>query len=184
MEFIVKAASGFMNLFTLGGQQFMDWVTGIVPTITVLLILMNAIIALAGQKRVDALARVCTSNPVLRYAVLPWVSAFMLGNPMALSMGKFMPEFYKPCYYASVTYHCHTNSGIFPHINASEIFIYLGIANGITQLGFDTTPLAIRYLLVGFVCNFISGWATEFTTKLVEKQQGVKLSRELQPTNC
>ena len=101
MEFIVKTASGFMNLFTLGGQQFMDWVTGIVPTITVLLILMNAIIALAGQKRVDALARVCISNPVLRYAVLPWVSAFMLGNPMALSMGKFMPEFYKPCYYAS-----------------------------------------------------------------------------------
>ena len=181
MEFIVKAASGFMNLFTLGGQQFMDWVTGIVPTITVLLILMNAIIALAGQKRVDALARVCTSNPVLRYAVLPWVSAFMLGNPMALSMGKFMPEFYKPCYYASATYHCHTNSGIFPHINASEIFIYLGIANGITQLGLDTTPLAIRYLLVGLVCNFISGWSTELTTKFVEKQQGVKLSRELQP---
>ncbi|MDO4473953.1 MAG: PTS glucitol/sorbitol transporter subunit IIC [Eubacteriales bacterium] len=179
MEFIVKAASGFMNLFTLGGQQFMDWVVGIVPTIVVLLILMNAIIALAGQKRVDALARVCTSNPVLRYAVLPWVSAFMLGNPMALSMGKFMPEFYKPCYYASATYHCHTNSGIFPHINASEIFIYLGIANGITQLGLDTTPLAIRYLLVGIVCNFISGWATEFTTKFVEKQQGVKLSREL-----
>ena len=181
MEFIVKAASGFMNLFTLGGQQFMDWVTGIVPTITVLLILMNAIIALAGQKRVDTLARVCTSNPVLRYAVLPWVSAFMLGNPMALSMGKFMPEFYKPCYYASATYHCHTNSGIFPHINASEIFIYLGIANGITQLGLDTTPLAIRYLLVGLVCNIISGWSTELTTKFVEKQQGVKLSRELQP---
>lgn len=179
MEFIVKAASGFMNLFTLGGQQFMDWVVGIVPTIVVLLILMNAIIALAGQKRVDALARVCTSNPVLRYAVLPWVSAFMLGNPMALSMGKFMPEFYKPCYYASATYHCHTNSGIFPHINASEIFIYLGIANGITQLGLDTTPLAIRYLLVGIVCNFISGWATEFTTKFVEKQQGVQLSRKL-----
>lgn len=179
MEFIVKVASGFMNLFTLGGQQFMDWVVGIVPTIVVLLILMNAIIALAGQKRVDALARVCTSNPVLRYAVLPWVSAFMLGNPMALSMGKFMPEFYKPCYYASATYHCHTNSGIFPHINASEIFIYLGIANGITQLGLDTTPLAIRYLLVGIVCNFISGWATEFTTKFVEKQQGVQLSRKL-----
>lgn len=179
MNTIVNLASGFMNLFTLGGEQFMSWVVGIVPTITVLLVLMNAIIALAGQDRINTLARVCTSNPILRYAVLPWASAFMLGNPMALSMGKFMPEFYKPCYYASATYHCHTNSGIFPHINASEIFIYLGIANGITALGLDTTPLAIRYLLVGIVCNFISGWATEFTTKMVEKQQGVKLSREL-----
>lgn len=179
MESIVNIASGFMNLFTLGGEQFKNWVVGIVPTITVLLVLMNAIIALAGQDRVDKLARVCTSNPLLRYAVLPWVSAFMLGNPMALSMGKFMPEYYKPSYYASATYHCHTNSGIFPHINASEIFIYLGIANGLTTLGLDTTPLAIRYLLVGLVCNFISGWATDFTTKIVEKQQGVKLNRKL-----
>ena len=179
MESIVNIASGFMNLFTLGGEQFKSWVVGIVPTVTVLLVLMNAIIALAGQDRVDKLARVCTSNPLLRYAVLPWVSAFMLGNPMALSMGKFMPEYYKPSYYASATYHCHTNSGIFPHINASEIFIYLGIANGLTTLGLDTTPLALRYLLVGIVCNFISGWSTDFTTKIVEKQQGVKLSRKL-----
>ena len=179
MDFIVNLASGFMGLFTLGGEQFMSWVTGIIPTILMLLVLMNAIIALAGQERVNTLATICTGNPILRYAVLPFVSAFMLGNPMALSMGKFMPEFYKPCYYASATYHCHTNSGIFPHINASEIFIYLGIANGITQLGLSATPLAVRYLLVGLVCNFISGWSTEFTTKLVEKQQGVRLSREL-----
>ena len=179
MDTIVNIASGFMNLFTLGGEQFTSWVVGIVPTITVLLVLMNAIIALAGQERVDKLARVCTSNPLLRYAVLPWVSAFMLGNPMALSMGKFMPEYYKPSYYAAATYHCHTNSGIFPHINASEIFIYLGIANGLTTLGLDTTPLALRYLLVGLVCNFISGWATDFTTKIVEKQQGVTLNRKM-----
>ena len=179
MDFIVKLAAGFMNLFTLGGQQFMSWVTGIIPTILMLLVLMNAIIALVGDKRIEKIAQVCTGNPLLRYAALPWVSAFILGNPMALSMGKFMPEFYKPSFYAAVTYHCHTNSGIFPHINASEIFIYLGIANGITTLGLDTTPLAIRYLLVGLVCNFISGWATEFTTMFVEKQQGVHLSREL-----
>ena len=49
----------------------------------------------------------------------------------------------------------------------------------LTTLGLDTTPLALRYLLVGIVCNFISGWATDFTTKIVEKQQGVKLSRKL-----
>lgn len=179
MDFIVNLASKFMNLFTLGGEQFISWVTGIIPTILMLLVCMNAIIALAGDDKVEKLARICTGNPVLRYMVLPFISAFMLGNPMALSIGKFMPEFYKPCYYASATYHCHTNNGIFPHINASELFIWLGIANGVSMLGLDTTPLAVRYLLVGLVANFISGWATEWTTKWVEKQQGVHLSREI-----
>jgi PTS system glucitol/sorbitol-specific IIC component len=178
MDFIVNLASGFMNLFNLGGQQFMSWVTGIIPTIVMLLVLMNAIMAIAGEATVARVAKVCTGNPILRYAVLPFVSAFMLGNPMALSIGKFMPEFYKPAYYASATYHCHTNNGLFPHINASELFIWLGIANGITQLGLDTAPLAVRYLLVGLAANFISGWSTEFTTRFVEKQQGVTLSRE------
>ena len=180
MNFIVNLASNFMNLFTLGGEQFLSWVSGIIPTILMLLVLMNAIIALAGEEAVAKLAHVCTGNPVLRYMILPFVSAFMLGNPMALSIGKFMPEFYKPSFYASVTYHCHTNNGIFPHINASELFIWLGIANGITALGLDTTPLAVRYLLVGLIANFISGWATDFTTKMVEKQQGVTLKREYQ----
>ena len=155
-----------MNLFNLGGAQFVSWVTGIIPTIVMLLTLMNAIIALVGDEKIEKVAQVCTGNPILRYMVLPFVSAFML-------------EFYKPCYYASATYHCHTNNGLFPHINASELFIWLGIANGITALGLSTAPLAVRYLLVGLIANFISGWATEFTTKLVEKQQGVKLSREL-----
>ncbi len=157
MDFLVKFASAFMSVFQAGGANFVSWVTGIIPTILMLLVMMNAIIALIG----------------------PWVSAFMLGNPMALSMGKFMPEFYKPSYYASASYHCHTNSGIFPHINPSEIMIYLGIAQGLTALGLDSTPLALRYMLVGFIANFISGWATDFTTAFVQKQQGIQLSKEL-----
>lgn len=179
MDAVIDVANGFMNLFKLGGEQFVSWVSGIIPTILMLLVLMNTIIMLVGEAKIETVAKFCSRNAILRYLVLPFVSAFMLGNPMALSMGKFMPEFYKPCYYASATYHCHTNSGIFPHINASEIFIYLGIAKGIEQLGLNVMPLALAYLAVGLVANFISGWATEFTTKIVEKQQGVKLSREI-----
>ena len=179
MDFLVKFASAFMGVFQLGGEQFMGWVTGTIPTILMLLVMMNAVIALIGDERIEVIAKVCTSNPLLRYAVLPWLSAFMLGNPMALSMGKFMPEYYKPSYYAAASYHCHTNSGIFPHINPSEILIYLGIAQGVTSLGLDATPLALRYMLVGFIANFISGWATDFTTAFVQKQQGIQLSKEL-----
>ena len=167
-----------MGLFDAGALTFVNWVSTIVPKVLLLLVFMNALIALIGQERINKFAKICSGNVIMAYGVLPFLSAFMLGNPMALSIGKFMPEFYKPCYYASATYHCHTNNGLFPHINASELFFWLGIANGITALGLDTTPLAVRYLLVGLVANFISGWATEFTTRLVEKQQGVTWSRE------
>ena len=40
-------------------------------------------------------------------------------------------------------------------------------------------PLAIRYLLVGLVMNFVGGWSTDFITRWVERQQGVRLGREL-----
>ena len=161
MNIIIKGASGFMGLFDTGAETFVSWVSGIVPKVLLLLILMNTIIALIGQERVNKFAKLCS------------------GNPMALSMGKFLPERMKPSYYASASYHCHTNSGIFSHINPGEIFIYLGIAQGVQKAGFDMTELGLRYMLVGLVMNFFSGWVTDFTTKMVMKQQGIELSNEL-----
>ncbi len=183
MEIISSAASAFMNLFQQGGIQFVAWVSSIIPLIVMLLVFMNSLVAFIGQERVNRFAAHAAGNPVLRYFVLPFLSALMLGNPMALSMGKFLPEFYKPAYYASASYHCHTNSGIFAHINPGEIFIYMGIASGITTLGLDVSQLAVRYMLVGFVANLISGWSTEFTTKLVERQMHVRLARTLDEDN-
>lgn len=179
MDIIVSIAEGFMGLFDSGAETFVSWVTGIVPKVLLLLVFMNSLIALIGQEKINKFAKVCSKNIILAYGVLPFLSAFMLGNPMALSMGKFLPERMKPSYYASATYHCHTNSGMFPHINVGEIFIYLGIADGITTLGLSTTPLAIRYLLVGLIMNFFAGWVTDFTTKMVMKQQKIELSNEL-----
>lgn len=179
MDIIVNLAEGFMGLFDAGAETFVGWVTSIVPRVLLLLIFMNALIALIGQERINKFAKVCSGNVILAYGILPFLSAFMLGNPMALSMGKFLPERMKQSYYASASYHCHTNSGLFPHINVGEIFIYLGIADGISTLGLSTTPLAVRYLLVGLVMNFIAGWATDFTTKLVMKQQKIELSNKL-----
>ena len=179
MDYIIKFAEGFRNLFDTGAETFISWMTGIVPVVLLLLVAMNTIIQLIGEDRINRLASASSKNPLLRYLVLPLLGTFMLGNPMGLSLGRFLPEKYKPSYYASASYFCHTSNGLFPHINSGELFIFLGIAAGIEQLGFSTADLAVRYFLVGIVMNFFAGWITDFTTKMVEKQQGIKLSSEV-----
>ena len=180
MDFVVKLAEGFMNLFQSGAETFISWMTGIVPLVLMLMIAMNTIIAMMGQERVTALARVSSKNPVTRYMILPFVSAFMLGNPMSMTLGRFLPEYYKPSFIASQMQFCHTSNGIFPHINPGELFVWLGIAQGISTLGLNQTELAIRYLLVGLVMNFVGGWVTDYTTAFVSKQQGIELSRTIE----
>ncbi|PIA83598.1 PTS glucitol/sorbitol transporter subunit IIC [Streptococcus parauberis] len=180
MDYITKFAEGFMKLFQLGGETFVSWITGIVPVVLMLLVAMNALIGLLGEEKVNKLAEVSARNPISRYMILPFISAFMLGNPMAISMGRFMPEYYKPSYVASQMQFCHTSNGVFPHINPGELFVWMGIASGIKTLGLSQMELAIRYLLVGLIMNFVSGWVTDFTTAYVSKQQGVTLSKTIE----
>lgn len=73
-------------------------------------------------------------------------------------------------------------NGLFPHVDPAELFVFLGVANGISALGLPTVDLALRYFLIGIVINFLRGWITDFMTAYVQKQQGVKLSKELEPT--
>ena len=166
-----------MGLFQTGAQTFIRWMSGIVPVVLMLMVLMNTLIAFLGEERVVKVAKVSAKNPFTRYLLLPFISAFMLGNPMSFTMARFLPEYYKPSYYAAQAQFCHTSNGVFPHINPGELFVWLGIASGIEQLGLNTMELAIRYMLVGIVMNFIGGWVTDYTTAFVCKQQGITLSK-------
>ena len=172
------------NIISAGTQQLQTWVTDLLPQVFLFLILLNAVTRLIGRARVERLAARCGSNSLLRYLVLPFLSAVVLGNPMAISMGRYLPERCKPAYFASASYHCHTNSGIFQHINPAELFIWLGIANGILSLGLDPFPLALRYLCAGLAANFVSGYATELLTGWIAKKEGLHLSGHVHLTEA
>jgi len=171
MDFLAKLAEGFINLFNLGGKQFVGYVTGIIPTLVVLITFVNALISLIGQDRVNKFAKACSKFMLLRYTVLPILAMFILANPMAYTFGRFVEEKYKPAFYDAAVSFCHPITGLFPHANAGEYFVYGGIAAGITTLGYSLGPLAIRYFIVGIIVILIRGIVTERLTVLFMKRR-------------
>jgi PTS system glucitol/sorbitol-specific IIC component len=83
---------------------------------------------------------------------------------MAYTVGRFLPERFKPAFYDSAVSFVHPITGLFPHANSGELFVYLGVAAGVSKLGLPLGDLAVRYLLVGMVVIFIRGIVTEFIT--------------------
>ena len=171
MDVLVNAAEWFIGLFQAGGGVFVSLVGGIVPLLIVLMTFVNALVALIGPEKIDGLGEVAARDGIiyypLRYIILPFLSVFFLTNPMAYTMGRFLPEKYKPAFYDAAVSMVHPPLGIFPHVNPGELFVWAGIAVGIEQLGLGLGDLAVRYLLVGLVVIFIRGILTERITAVM-----------------
>lgn len=166
---IASGAEYFIGIFQEGGVVLFSLIGGILPTLIVLLTAVNALVRLIGPEKIEDLGRKAAQPGLIwypvRYMVLPVLAVFFLTNPMAYTIGRFLPEAYKPAFYDSAVSFVHPITGLFPHANPGELFVYLGIAAGITTLGFGLGDIAIRFLLVGLVVIFIRGVVTEFITK-------------------
>lgn len=177
MDVLIQLVLGFVKIFQVGGEWFWALVSGMLPYIIVLMTAVNAIIVWIGQERVEKFGEWAAKPGIaflpIRYVVLPFVAVFVFTNPMAYTMGRFLPEKLKPAFYDAAVSYVHPPLGIFPHINSGELFVWLGIAAGV-QKGYGDAAmanLAIRYLLLGLVVIFIRGIVTERITAMLWKKE-------------
>ena len=173
---LATAAEDFIKVFNKGGSVLLSLMGGILPTLVVLLTAVNALVRIIGPEKIENLGKAAARDGLVwypvRYIILPFVAVFVLTNPMAYTMGRFLPERFKPAFYDSAVSFVHPILGIFPHANPGELFVYVGIATGISQLGLGLGDLAVRYLLVGLVVIFIRGIVTErITARMMSRKE-------------
>ncbi|WP_428391635.1 PTS glucitol/sorbitol transporter subunit IIC [Lichenicoccus sp.] len=175
MLMLSHLATGFIGVFNEGGRTFVAFATGILPTLIVLLTAVYALIELIGEHRVHRLARFAGRYAITRYTLLPVLAMFFLTNPMAYTFGVFIEERHKPAFYDSAVSFCHPITGLFPHANSSELFVWLGVAHGLMRLHLPLGPLAVRYFIAGLVVILLRGIVTERITMFLARRQGAAL---------
>ena len=173
MNFLIKLAEGFTGMFQAGADQFISFVSGIVPLLICLILAVNAFIQLVGEERVFGFMQKNVKYAIFRYTLIPFLACFFLTNPMCYTFGKFVKEEHKAGFYDATVSMLHPIIGLFPHANSAELFVWLGIAVGYGQVG-NQSELALRFLLVGFVVTFIRGIVTEKISIHLAKKQAEK----------
>ncbi|MET2829857.1 PTS glucitol/sorbitol transporter subunit IIC [Mesorhizobium shangrilense] len=172
----------FIGVFQKGGEVFAGFVTGIIPTLVVLMTAFYAITELVGEERVHGLARGAGRIALTRYTVLPLLAVFFLTNPMAYTFGSFLEEKHKPAFYDAAVSYVHPPLGLFPHINPGEYFVWGGMLvalldlekRGVIAPGYHV-KVAIWYAIVGLVVILLKGMLTERITAIMARRQGVEL---------
>lgn len=182
LGWLAQAGVYFIGIFQKGGEVFTGFVTGIIPTLIVLMTAFYAVTALVGEERVHGLARGAGKIALTRYTLLPLLAVFFLTNPMAYTFGSFLEEKHKPAFYDAAVSYVHPPLGLFPHINPGEYFVWGGVLVALLELeqkgkvahGFHV-QVAIWYAIVGLVVILFKGIVTERITAILASRQGVEL---------
>ncbi len=182
LGWLTNIGKHFIGVFQQGGQVFASFVTGIIPTLIVLMTAFYAVTGLIGEERVHGLARAAGKIALTRYTVLPLLAVFFLTNPMAYTFGTFLEEKHKPAFYDSAVSFVHPILGLFPHANPGEYFVWGGVLvallelerTGVVPAGYHI-KVAIFYFLVGLVVILLKGIVTERITMIMARREGVEL---------
>ena len=182
LGWLADAGKYFIGIFQKGGEVFAGFVTGIIPTLVVLMTAFYALTELIGEERVHGIARGAGRIALTRYTVLPVISVFFLTNPMAYTFGSFLEEKHKPAFYDAAVSYVHPPLGLFPHINPGEYFVWGGVLvallelekKGVVASGYHIR-VAIWYAIVGLIVILLKGILTERITAFMARRQGVEL---------
>ena len=170
-ETLGQWAEDFIGVFQKGAETFVGLVTGIIPLLIILLTAVHALIKMIGPERIDHIGEMAGRPGLryypIRYLVLPVLAVFFLTNPMCYTMGRFLPERDKPAFYDAAVSFVHPPLGLFPHVNAGELFVWAGIAAGITQLKLPLGDLAVRDFYTGLIVIFMRGIVTETISRIM-----------------
>lgn len=174
MQALVWISTNFIGLFNASGQALVGLITGILPTVIVLLTLMFAITHWVGEKRMTRAIQWSARFAVTRYTLMPIIAVIMLTNPACYAFGVYLPERQKPAFYDSAVSFVHPVTAFFPHANAGEIFVWAGVAAGVLKKDPGSyAQLALLYFLVGIVVIFMRGMLTEWITRLMIRRGGL-----------
>jgi glucitol/sorbitol PTS system EIIC component len=182
LGWLTTIGTHFIGVFQKGGEVFASFVTGIIPTLVVLMTAFYAITEFVGEQRVHGVARAAGRIALTRYTVLPVLAVFFLTNPMAYTFGTFLEEKHKPAFYDSAVSFVHPVLGLFPHCNPGEYFVWGGVLVALLELekagkvppNYHVT-IAIYYFVVGLIVILLKGIVTEWVTKVMARRQGVQL---------
>lgn len=179
MDAFTDLTQGFLSMFETGGEILLGWMTTILPMVVCLMTAVSAVVKLIGESRVERITKFLTRWRIVRYTLLPLMAILFLGNPLCFTFGKFLDEKYKTAYYDACVSFLHPVTGLFPHANAAELFVYMGIASGITQQKLSLSALATRYFMAGLVIMVLRGIITEqISVYLNQKKEGQKPTEE------
>ncbi|SEO86153.1 PTS glucitol/sorbitol transporter subunit IIC [Propionispora vibrioides] len=176
MDIVVNASVYFMSMFQAGGKTLVSLITGILPTLACLLVVVKAIVKFIGEEKLEALAQKGANSIIIRYVVLPSLSWLILANPMAFTMGRFLPQKYKGAFFDAICALGHPFTGLFPHTDPSELFIWLGVSQGLVTLGLPVAGLAVGYLVAGITVALIRGLVTERLWIYFAKKKGIDVN--------
>lgn len=175
MGYLVDFAESFVKFFEFVGETFTGMFTGIVPILVGTLTLIQFIVTLLGEKRIVKAGEFLAKSSILKYSILPIFAGFFLGNPAGTTLGRFVPEKSKPGLMAAMFRNGHPLTSLFPHTNPAELFVWLGVAQGIEELGLSTGALAIRYIITGIVVGIISGIVTQLVFTIIAKKNNYEV---------